>query len=280
MKRNKMIKNYPPGLYSIFLIAMSTSILIINGCATDRPVELKNDLSDMNLKGDIKSIKEYSFEAVEIAGELRNGRRKTESTSSFDYFDKVILFNNDGNIMEEERYRSDDKLVGKQDYKYNAEGKKVEVNRYNMDGVLNLKVVYKYDNKGKMTEESKYNANGSLFLTTSNKFDTDQNMIEESAMTSTGGLFSRSTYDYDDNKNIIEANFYDFNGELERKKTYIYNDRGDVVEENNHLPDGSPAGKRTYTYEYDSLDNWTRKIIILNERPAYIIQREIEYYDL
>ena len=33
-----------------------------------------------------------------------------------------------------------------------------------------------------------------------------------------------------------------------------------------------------YQYEYDSEGNWISQIIFENERPEYIIERQIEYY--
>ena len=132
----------------------------------------KNDLTEANLNGKVKSVYTTSFEAIEKFGEIEKGDKRWQKS-----------------------YESDNKSI------YNDNGNRIEDNKYDKDGELTNKWKGKYDDKG----------------------------------------------------NQIESNEYDEDGELENK--YIYE------------------------YKFDDEENWIQKTIFKDDKPTFIIEREIKYYD-
>ena len=232
----------------IFLLyILSLTIILFSSCSTDDGV--KNDLNEMNLNGKVKSIREYSYEAVEKFGEISKGNRISEISGS----DEYILFNDKGNNIERNIYNSDGNLDKKWTYKYDDKGNKIEVNGYNSDGSLDNKLTFNYDDKGNSIEVNVYNSDGSLN--------------------------EKRTYKYDDKGNKIEENWYNSDSSLYMKWTYEYNDRGNMIEKNWYKSDGNLFSKTTYKHEYDKKNNWIKRIEFEKEIPKYILEREIKYFE-
>ena len=115
----------------IFLLyILSLTIILFSSCSTDDGV--KNDLNEMNLNGKVKSIREYSYEAVEKFGEISKGNRISEISGS----DEYILFNDKVNNIERNIYNSDGSLDTKWTYKYDDKRNNIQENWYNSDGRL------------------------------------------------------------------------------------------------------------------------------------------------
>jgi hypothetical protein len=65
-------------------------------------------------------------------------------------------------------------LDSKRTYKYDDKGNKIEENSYKTDGSLNYRWTYKYDNKGNKIERNTYNSDGSLGDKTTYKYEFDK----------------------------------------------------------------------------------------------------------
>ena len=222
------------------IILAILSVLRLVSC---KQSEKKNDLTEENLKGKVKSIKETLYEAVDKFGQIEKGN----------WFNNYFtIYDKKGNIIEENDYDSDGSLNSKTTYKYDEKGNKIEENDYDSDGRLSYKYTYKYDEKGNIIEE--------------NHYDSD------------GRLRSKYTYKYDKKGNMIEANFYNSDGSLSFKFTYKYDEKGNMIEVTYYDSDGSLNYKTTYKYEYDKNNNWTQKIQYRNTIPNIITERIIEYY--
>src|SRR3990172_4528225 len=79
----------------------------------------KNDLSEMNLSGKVKSLKAFTYEAVEKFGEVTKGERDERVTTHH-------IFNGQGNKIEENLYKADGSLEEKLTYQYDSKGNKIE----------------------------------------------------------------------------------------------------------------------------------------------------------
>jgi len=88
--------------------------LFFNGCSSNLEKE-KNDLKEMKLNGNVKSLRSYSYNVVEKFGEISKGKRQRG--------DKYILFNDKGNKIEKNIYKSDGSLDYKETYKYEYDEK-------------------------------------------------------------------------------------------------------------------------------------------------------------
>ena len=223
------------------IILVILSVLCLVSCNQS---EKKNDLTEENLKGKVKSIKETLYEAVDKFGQIEKGDVLNN------YFN---IYNEKGNKIEENRYDSDGSLYFKDTYKYDEKGNKIEENRYNSDGSLYSKTTYKYDEKGNMIED--------------NFYDSDD-----------GSFIYKNTYKYDEKGNKIEEYHYDEDGKFIYKNTYKYDEKGNIIEEKIYHSDGRFGNTYTYKYEYDKNNNWTQRIKYKNTIPRRITERIIEYY--
>ena len=152
----------------IILAILSVLYLVSYG-----QLEKKNDLTEENLKGKVKSIKETTYKAVDKFGQIKKGNVLNN------YF---TIYNKKGNTIEGNEYYSDGSLNYKTTYKYDEKGNKIEKNTYKYDGSLNYKTTYKYDEKG--------------------------NKIEKNIDGSVDRLGYKYTYKYDEKGNTIEQNIY------------------------------------------------------------------------
>lgn len=241
-------------------------ISIFFSCENTKNIE--NDLSLHKLSGNIKSVKETSFEAVERFGEITKGKRVGEVFGKRDYY---ILYNKEGNMLEDNRYKSNGKLSYKSTFEYNDNGKIIGVNDYNSNEVLTEKQIYSYDNKGYLVENNTYASDGSLKSKTKYKYDYKGNIIEKDVYDSSGDETSRETYkfddkgnqieeysyycelkwisEYDDKGNRIRVNCHDSNGKKVRKWIFIYDLIGNKIEEIDSDSDGNRTVNTTYKYD-------------------------------
>ena len=221
------------------IILATLSVLCLVSC---KQSEKKNDLTEENLKGKVKSIKGNTYEAIDKFGQIEKG----------DVLDAYFnIYNEKGNKIEDNSYDSDGSLEYKYTYKYDKKENKIEENFY-IYGGLNSKSIYKYNEKG--------------------------NKIELNVYDSDGRLVSKYTYKYDEKGNMIEENWYNSDGRLNSKTTYKYDEKGNNIEENNYDSDGRLGKNYTYKYEYDKNNNWTQRIEYKNTIPVNITERIIEYY--
>ena len=176
------------------IILAILSVLCLVSCNQS---EKKNDLTEENLKGKVKSITENTYEAVEKFGQIEKGDVLVDSSAVYTDDGRFKIYNEKGNKIEENYYNSNGSLIYKNTYKYDEKGNKIEENYYNSNGRLYSKTTYKYDEKGNMIED--------------NFYDSDD-----------GSLIYKNTYKYDEKGNIIEENHYDSNGRLDSKYTYEY----------------------------------------------------------
>ena len=124
------------------IILAILSVLCLVSCNQS---EKKNDLTEENLKGKVKSITENTYEAVDKFGQIEKGDVLVDSSAVYTDYGRFKIYNEKGNKIEENRYDSDGSLDFKDTYKYDEKGNKIEINNYNSDGRLDSKTTYKYE---------------------------------------------------------------------------------------------------------------------------------------
>ena len=180
----------------------------------------KISLLDFELKGDVKSISEYEYEAILKFGEYE----KIEPCSS------IIehLFNAKGMIFETityvSNYSSDHSMVlkKKSKYLYNINNLLEKIDVYGMSGELVEREVYLYDPNNKCIEKAQYNGDGSLI---------EQRLIN-----------------YDKKGRIMTYERY-YRGKLSYSTKYNYDKRGRLIEST------SKDSHKSTSYKYDKLNN-------------------------
>lgn len=279
-------------LFNIILI-----FIIFSSCS-----EINNkepDTSDRNLRGNVKSIREYSYKAVVKFGKTQKAERKINEVG---YHDEHVIFNRNGDFIEINSYNSRGELTKKEIYKYD-DNNNIEINIYNPDGSLKEKVIDKYDASWNFIESSTYLPDGSLlsnyfFKYINNgeiieasfysgtiltykcfdKYDSNGNSIESGTLNEYN-IYMVNKSKYDDKGNVIEWNYYDDGDSIIMKISYKYDNKNNLIVSNEYNDDGSISSKYIYKYEYDVMGNWINKIEIKNNTALYIIERKIEYFN-
>ena len=181
------------------IILVILSVLCLVSCNQS---EKKNDLTEENLKGKVKSITENTYEAVDKFGQIEKGDVLVDSSAVYTDDGHFKIYNEKGNKIEENYYNSNGSLIYKNTYKYDEKGNIIEENYYNSNGRLYSKTTYKYDEKGNMIEDNFYDSDdGSLIYKNTYKYDEKGNNIEKNNYDSNGRLYSKYTYEYDKNNN-------------------------------------------------------------------------------
>ena len=252
---------------------------LVSGCLSSNPEKKKNDLKEMKLYGNVKSLRKYTNSVVKKFGEFTKGERtRTVRWGDWDA-NSYIIFNDKGNIVEENWYNPGDFFNLKRTYKYNDKGNVIKRNQYNSDsdGSLDYRNTYKYNDKGNKIECNVYYLKSSgTYITNTHS---EGNKIEYNGYNPNGSLNSKTKYKYDDKGNIVEYNRYNSDGSLDIRYIDKYDDKGNIIEENRYNSDGSLDYKYTYKYEYDEKYNWIKKIYYKDGIPKFISEREIEYYN-
>lgn len=259
---------------NIYLLLMLIVTLSICSCNSEK----KNDLKEKNLKGRVKYVEEKNYSVIDNFGEIDKGKLVS-----------LFTFNKDGNIL----YAIES--IYKKKFVYDSKGYRIEWYKYKSNDHLDCKGTYKYDSKGNMIEKTHCDDDGSLINKETYINDSKGNIIEMNTYYASGGT-GKTTYQYDSKGNLIEEVFH---SGLKGKITYKYDSKGNMIEENisddmkivfsydsngnmiiKQIVYGLGAGTYyKYEYEYDSKDNWIKKIEKNKKGEAIrIIERKIVYY--
>ncbi len=276
-------------IYSIITI---TSLLFFS---CNKSKEIKNDLQNQNLYGNVKSITEKTFFAVEKFGEIVKGDKywyDFVSISEYDewVFNSYVEFNNKGYIIkafsiikEENDYNDKNQLITKkylsndfktattETYKYDNKGYLIESNNnFSKD-----KTKYINDKDGNCIELNQYDSIGNLFNKVKTNFSYNKEgyrIVERKSYYADGSFSSHLKTIFDKNGNEIESYYYDESGKIYQKINSKYNSKNLLIEYRE---------RQEYRYKYtkfDSNKNWTEKIEYENGKPVKIIERKIVYY--
>lgn len=279
------------------LLIMSCFVVsvLIMGCESE---QTENTLSRLNIKGDVKSYINKTYDVTIKFGEI-------EKESIRFYW--VRNFNEEGNEVESIFYNSDGSLSTKDIFKYDEEGNLLELITYKSDGSFDIKSTMKYDEEGNEVEYIRSDDSGILFkhsykydekgnqverfsdfsfidgegvYTSTMKYDEEGNLLEDTFFQLDGSSEGTTTYEYDEEGNLLEKITCNSDGSIERKITYDYDEEGNEIEMITRPAwDGSFQYKTTSEYEYDKEKNWTRKISFTNDVAKAIIERDFEYYN-
>lgn len=256
----------------------------------------ETDLEKNNLKGNVRSLKEVSYEAITTFGKIHKGSKKREF---FIDHDRYITFNEIGNKTEEKNYSSEGNFLSNWEYKYNDKGLIRKISRFEPVGTLSINEVYEYDDN--LIVEYRLLVDTGKIDKTIYKLNENGNVVEETHHNFDSSVFKK-IYEYDNKGNLTTELTYS-DGKPAGKTIYVNNDTGDVIADVNYYPDGSFLWKSTYVYDdkhnliefkrsvsgvdtikkyeytYDSRGNWIKKIEFKDDFAMYILERTIVYFD-
>lgn len=137
------------------IILATLSVLCLVSCnQLEKKTEKKNDLTEENLKGKVKSIKETPYDAIEKFGQLEKG----DVSYSVFFPSSFTIYNEKGNKIEVNGYNPDGSLYSKTTYKYDEKGNTIEQNIYYHGSrpAENYSYKYEYDKNNNWTQEIEY----------------------------------------------------------------------------------------------------------------------------
>ncbi len=229
-----------------FLAVLVSFILLVSCSKTEKE---ESDLEKMKLNGKVKSLREFSYEAVEKFGELSRGKRKREYSWKKD---KHYIFNRKGYKIELTNFESDGSLYNKTKWKYNDEVNIIEKVKYQQDGSIDTKETHKYNNEGKQTEFKNFNSKGNMVGIFSIEYNTDTAILVKGVKYNKDGSvyikISGYSKESDNGRMLGETYIYNSDGSLKEKEASIYDNKDNPLEVKTFNPDGSLLKKEAYKY--------------------------------
>lgn len=242
----------------------------------------------MNLKGNVKVLKQINYEANESFGEITKGKVKVHNQLSHsDTENEVnncyrIHFNNLGQIQTEVTFNSDgtNEYLFKYYYKSN---KLIRVERLDYENHSVIVNSFSYDELGNATKSvfednnaNEVNVKYILNYDVNNRLSESQSYVY---MESSGWLkFPKKVFEYNDNGTLKRTLSHDTNNQPSIDCVRDYNSNLDVITAVFFNSDGSKQNHFSYQYTYDSKKNWTKKLVYINDVLEYITERQFEYY--
>jgi hypothetical protein len=255
------------------LFTLVTTCFISFSFTGEKGNKIKNDLSELNLKGKVKTLTEIEYKVSPNTGKIKEGDM---------LYKYIYSFNENGNLIETNSYDPDGNLDGKYTYSYdNIKGNKTEMTSYNPDGSSDERCAYKYDSKGNLIQEIWYYPDGSISKKYNYKYDDKGNEIAMNRYDFHDSLICKDSYKYNDKGEKIEWNHFNLSpptdGTLSKKVIFKYDEKENINVESIYLADGS-FECFSYKYDYKKKGNWKKETIYKNGLPQYITERNIKYY--
>jgi hypothetical protein len=215
----------------------------------------KNDLTDFELKGKVKSISIHS-QQIDEEGERMGmgGFYESYDFNELGFISTLEMHGCCGYDPEYVNYKYNDKnqlthriflredekdYYNKEKYFYDTNGVLVKVKIAGFDQVLNEEISFKYYEKGLIRKKEILN------------------VVKDKKET--------VKYTYSDFKNT--ETYLDDNGDFDYKVVFIFDENRNLIEREMHFSDGK-IQQQKFTYKYDSENNWITKI----DRYRYILE--------
>ncbi len=227
----------------------------------------KTDHQKLNLRGQVKSIRESSYPAKENKGEIQLGEMSH-------YY--INTFNEKGNKAEDIQFKPDGTPMKKYVYQYDTLGRRSVRLQYDSASNLVRKITYTYNADGLCTEDNSFDPTNRLEKKYTYTYDRKGNCIEDKSFTPDNVLQKKNTYVYDSDGKLISMNSYNGKGDLEKEVTYRYDYQNNIIDEEVNLSvGGNPV--YNYHYVYDKQGNWIKKVTMKDQVPVLILERIIRY---
>lgn len=156
---------------------------------------------------------------------------------------RVYRYDSNGNLIEENGFDGNGKLVNKNEYTYDGKGRKIRWTSMSYHAEENSKPhqwTYGYYGNGHLKEERAFSDEGGGFLPTD----------------SLGGPH-RKLFMYDSQNKPVLVLLFNANGAFAGVESTVYDRRGNELEEVQYDSDGSLKGKTKYSYRFDQFGNPT-----------------------
>ena len=248
------------------------TVLLLSLCLSISSCDLhrgKTSLQKLQLKGNVKFLAEYEYQAKQHKGTFILDTIPSQLT---------IRFNNRGNWTEEYSW-----LPGNKSYRmicsFDEDGKETGGTKYNSDNTICYKNILKFDDKGQAVARFTYDKDGKLNMRISYIFDTKGNKTEEDAYWADSNLMHRYVFSYDARGNVTEFNYFNEDSTLLMRSVYENDTNGMMIREHKYGSDDTTGWIINYSYDqYDAKGNWLRKTTSEGDKIKTVTRRRIEYF--
>lgn len=248
-----------------------------------------------NLKGAIKTINEYHFDATMKYGELIKNKEINHYKFDFNkegfvkewskfvkhkmYVTQQYEYEN-GQCITKIEYDSDGSLLSRTEYTYNEQGYCIKEKIVNHDKNSVDNYIYSYNNNGNIAEIKSSNTNYKI----EKSF-----LYKENKLTIKNFLGSQIEYEINNKNEVTKITIKEpvkiflFKKMFKNEDmTFAYNHNGDLVKDNQKWYDDEDPNyfeeqNCNYVYTYDINNNWIKMDCTIGDE-YMIIEREIEYY--
>jgi len=236
------------------------------------------------LKGNVKTVREISYDEVEESDEFIGREINYESVAYYNHDGKIrerlnfydadtafSTYHYDEGKLVETHYLRRGRINDKTEFRYNSKGDlKAKVQTNLLKDTIDFMEIYKYDENDKLNEVGVTDAKGNL--KTLYKYDDAENKVECIYP------WGKVKYRYDSLGREIEETVFDDKDVLVARGFIVYED-GLVKEMYDEDPEGVVEWRVKYDYSnFDHEGNWLRKVIYKNGDVEGVVIREIEYY--
>lgn len=188
---------------------------------------------------------------------VRVGYNETD-IEPIEYTEINAQYNEDGQLVREERYDTDGNLNTLTINTYNDNKLLAQMEQYDQDNILLQKSINTYNEQQQLISQSNFFGDESNEFVTKYIYDEDGNLLRTE-------MYCDGELDYVEKVNeyvnglIVKETENDDYGETQYIHTYEYNDKGLVVK---HTRDEvQNKDRRSYEYTYDDRDNRVKELV-------------------
>lgn len=259
----------------------------------------ENDLDTTGLKGNVRYIREISYEAFGNADTLVQGgiidRQGSENSfTSYNekgYITDIVKYDQNNEVkykwrfhyekngtkqISAKRYQAKDGQNDSTSYSYDKHGNATLYIRYDQDGKIKNRTLSDYNKNGKVVAEKVFSWDNLVQRSASFKYKKGK-LIEGKSYDGDGKLLVRSLYSYDKKGNMLSMTMADGKNKPISRGTYTYNEDGFVSTELLLRP-GYTDLLLEYIYTIDAKGNWIQRIMVSGNEAYIITKRQITYY--
>lgn len=229
---------------------------------------LPKTLSDMKLKGSIKTFMLSSYVMENIDGVMTEGGLTEQHYMEFDPIGQLIVdkrirpdgswlqmeYSKGGFLQSQIQYDTDGVPLYRKKLVYDSRKNLTEENEYDREGQLIYRTIYHYDKDNQKIKEEFYKGGHSLRDYTLFQYNEAGLLEEERYHFDAGDQFEKRRYTYNGFGQHTAEKRYDVQGTLIYTMHYKYDERGNRLEENNDLNLGYQGRHSVVKYTYDAND--------------------------
>lgn len=187
----------------------------------------KNDLSELGLKGRVKSLKEISYKPKydrenNVLGKLRREREPLFEWTKNDF---LLRFCENGFKIEEIYFQnshwqqnesqSEELVVEEKIIHSHLDEFKTEASYFDSRNAYEGKEIHTYDESGNLINEIRLNKDGIVYFEEKKKYDKNNRIIESIKLNEENEVVEKFNYHYDERGNLLKRNEFYFEKEID-----------------------------------------------------------------